>query len=205
MTPRFSRIAAACLVVLVVGACGMTPSPSATSRPAAGSLALVNDSTSGIAFERPATWLDWKPNAHDPINDGPLAYISTDPLLPSCAVAPDASPNPPDKIGRACTWPLESLTPNGVFVDWLTTRILQPAPVEWDAIDMNGGVGRIKIERPGSCREIGADETISVWVPMPASSTTLSNIAIVACLRGPDLGSSEDQVRAMLASVTASR
>jgi hypothetical protein len=46
---------------------------------------------------------------------------------------------------------------------------------------------------------IGADETISVWVPI-GQPTPLSNVWVVACLRGSDLGTAEAQLRAMLAS-----
>jgi hypothetical protein len=145
----------------------------------------------------------WQPNGHDPINDGPLVYLGTDPLLGACAVAPGASPNPPDKQGRACRWPLTTLSPNGVFVDWLTTRILGRLPTTGEPIAMNGGRGWIEIERPGSCQEIGGDETLSVWVPI-GQPTPWSNIAVLACLRGPDLAAEEAQVRAMLRSATTS-
>ena len=93
-----------------------TPSPSTASSP---------ESADGISFERPAEWTRWQPNQHNPVNDGPLIYLSTDRLLPSCATTPDATPNPASAEGRACDWPLAELGPNGVLVTWLTTRILQ--------------------------------------------------------------------------------
>ncbi len=66
---------------------------------------------------------------------------------------------------------------------------------------MPGGDARLQVERPGVCEAVGADETISVLVPMgPASA--LSNLEVVACLRGPDLARERSQVRAMLASAT---
>lgn len=156
------------------------------------------DFANGISFERPAHWMRWQPNQHDPINDGPLVYLSTDPLLPACATAPNATANPPDAQGRACAWPLTSLSANGVFVNWLTTRILAPRPRVGEVIAMNGESARLQTERPGSCAKIGADETISVWVP--SRQSTLSNLWVVACLRGPDLATGEAQLRAMLAS-----
>jgi hypothetical protein len=164
----------------------------------------VIDGANGIVFERPAIWTRWQPNRHNPINDGPLVYLSTDPLLPACATAPSASPNPPDARGRACDWPLTSLSPNGVFVNWMTTRILHQLPSVGEAITMNGGTARLRIDRPGSCATIGADETINVLVPI-GQPTPLSNVAVVVCLRGPELVAAEAQVRAMLASATIGR
>lgn len=146
----------------------------------------------------------WQPNQSNPINGGPLIYLSTDPLLPTCATAPGASPNPPDARGMACDWPLTWLSPNGVFVSWVNRRILAPLPTAGEVIPMNGDRARLQIERPGYCGAIGADETISVLVPIGQPSP-LSNVAAVACLRGPDLATAEAQVRTMLASAAVGR
>src|SRR5450759_2132698 len=108
-------------------ACAPAPTPSATpaASPSAPSSAspsssaavatAVADAANGISFQRPATWTRWQPNQSNPINGGPLIYLSTDSLLPTCATAPQASPNPPDAQGMACAWPLTSLSPNGVL------------------------------------------------------------------------------------------
>ncbi len=160
----------------------------------------VMDAAAGISFQRPADWRRWQPNDHSALTPGPLIYLSTDPLRPTCAVTPDASPNPPDSQGQACDWPLTSLSANGVLVTWWTTRILLPFPSFGDPIVVNGKGTRLQVELPG-CAAIGADEAISVLVPIGASST-LSNIEVGACLRGPDLATTEAQVRSMLASAT---
>ena len=181
------------------------PSRSPTLLPASPSAAaVVTDTANGISFDRPASWTRWLPNAHDPINDGPLIYLSTDPLLPTCATTPQGSPNPADSRGRACDWPLAELAPNGVLVTWLTTRILAPLPSAGEAVEVNGATGRLEIEKPGSCSAVGADETLDVLVPI-GQPKPWSNIAMVACLRGPDLAAGEAQVRAMLASATVSQ
>ncbi len=60
----------------------------------------------------------------------------------------------------------------------------------------------MQVERPGACQGIGGDETIDVWVPTPAASATLSNVTVFACLRSPDLATSEAQVRRTLASAS---
>jgi len=182
----------------------LTPTPSSNSLPAPPSAApVVNDAANGISFARPASWTRWLPNAHDPITDGPLIYLSTDPLLPTCATTPQATPNPADAQGRACGWPLEELAPNGVLVTWLTTRILAPLPSAGDPVEVNGATGRLQTEKPGSCSAVGASETLEVLVPI-GQPKPWSNIDVLACLRGPDVATSEAQVRAMLASAKVS-
>jgi hypothetical protein len=57
------------------------------------------------------------------------------------------------------------------------------------------------MERPGSCGQIGADETVTVAIPI-GQPTPLSNISVYACLRGPELSSAEAEVKAMLRSAT---
>jgi hypothetical protein len=181
-----------------------TPTPPASPSESALGATMVADSANGVSFERPADWTRWRPNEHNPINDGPLIYLSTDPLLPACATAPSATPNPPDSRGRACDWPLVALSPNGVLVTWLTTRILAPLPSVGEGLVMNGETTRLMFERRGPCAEIGGDETVSVLVPI-GQPTPASYIAVVACLRGPDLATSEAQLRAMFASALIDR
>lgn len=135
------------------------------------------------------------------MDSGPLIYLSTDPLLPTCATTPEATPNPPDAQGMACDWPLAELEPNGVLVTWLTTRILLRLPTDGEQIGVNGATAGWEATQPGSCAAVKADETISVLVPI-GQPTPLSNVAVLACLRGPDLAAAEAKVRAMLASAT---
>jgi hypothetical protein len=70
-------------------------------------------------------------------------------------------------------------------------------------VEVNGATGRLQIEKPGSCSAVDADETLYVIVPI-GQPKPWSNIAVLACLRGPDLATSEAQVRAMLASAKVS-
>jgi hypothetical protein len=137
------------------------------------------------------------------MTDGPLIYLSTDPLLPACATTPQATRNPADAQGRACDWPLGKLAPNGVLVTWLTTRLLVPLPSAGDSVEVNGATGRLQTAKPGSCAGVGADEMLYVLVPI-GQPKLWSNIAVLACLRGPDLAGAEAQVRAMLVSAKVS-
>lgn len=139
MNPTIRRVPLLSLIAAAAIACSPAPtvSPSASPAPTPSptilpasptAAAVVTDAANGISFARPSSWTRWLPNAHNPINDGPLIYLSTDPLLPTCATTPQATPNPADGRGRACDWPLVELAPNGVLVTWLTTRILVPLP-----------------------------------------------------------------------------
>jgi hypothetical protein len=131
------------------------------------------------------------------MTSGPLAYLSTDPLLPACAVPPDRPPNPADSGGYACGWPLEALSPDGLFIQLVSTRILQPMATAGVEIVVNGAVAFIETSRPGGCSEVGADETLTVGLPPPGSAfpQDMSNRAVVACLRGPHLLELEQQFR----------
>jgi len=197
------------LCAFTASGCASNPSPSAaTSAPdasaspsASASPTSVRESVNGISFERPADWTRWQPNQFSPMNDGPWIYLSTDPLLRTCATTPEASPNPADAQGRACDWPLDELAPNGVLVTWLSTRILQNLPEDGEAIEVNGAPARLEITTPGECDAINADETMNLLVPI-GQPTPLSNLAVLACMRGPDLATAEAKFRAMLSSAT---
>jgi hypothetical protein len=128
---------------------------------------------------------------------GPLIYLSTDPLRPTCAVAPLASPNPPDP----CDWPLDALGPNGVLVTWMNERILRSIPTDGEPIVVNDAPTRLFIDRPGGCRPVQADETLDVLIPI-GQPTALSNLGVFACVRGPDLTLVEAQFRELLRSMT---
>ena len=210
------RSVALAVIALWMGACGpMMPStPPSTSLAPTGSVSVplisptvpptVTDTAIGMSFERPTTWTLWQPNQHDPTTSGPMFYVSTDPLLPTCATAPGASPNPPDANGMACAWPLTSLSPDGVLIAGYTTRILVPLPSGGEVIHMNGDTARLQIARPGGCAAIGGDESMDVVVPI-GMRAPWSNVGMFACLRGPHIAASEMQVRAMFASVMGLR
>src|SRR5450756_874909 len=193
MNPTVRRAALLSLIAAAVSACSPAPTVAPSASPA----------PTPSPTMAPASWTRWLPNAHNPINDGPLIYLSTDPLLPTCATTPQATPNPADARGRACDWPLVNLDPNGVLVTWLTTQILVPLPSAGEPVEVNGETGRLQVEKPGSCAAVGADETLDLLVPI-GQPKPWSNVAVVACLRGPDLAGAEAKVRAMLASAKVS-
>ncbi len=137
----------------------LPPSPSEAPASMANPMptpSVVADSIGRTSFERPTTWLRTQPNAFNPISDGPLIYLSTDPLLPACGTPVGQPVHTPDAQGRACEWPLTSLSSNGVLVTWGSTRILRPIPNASPTITINGAATSLDIERPGACAAIGA-------------------------------------------------
>lgn len=203
-----ARTAAAAFALGLLVGCTVSPEPTKLPTPttaatasSSASVGLIADSANGFSFDRPLNWQRWQPNQHDPATSGPLLYLSTDDLLPNCAAAPGASPNPPDGQGYACTWPLRELERDSVLVVVYTTRILVPLPTSGgNQIHVNGASAQLQIAKPGGCGAIGADETLDVMLPI-GQPTPLSNIGLMACLRGPNLALSEAQVGAMLASL----
>ena len=81
-----------------------------------------------------------------------------------------------------CSTPLRHLPPRSVFVTW-------------DLSKPPGSSGRavpLSVARPGACRSLGADETISIGFT--------GGMFVYACIRGPGVATAEQAVRAMLAS-----
>jgi hypothetical protein len=170
-------------------ACGSPPTPTHSAVPSTASSPLP-------AFVR-RELSAWQPNPFSPLSSGPVAYLSTDPLLSSCVVDPDLAPNPTSSNGYACDWPLEALSPDGLFIKLVSTRILQPLPTVGTEIELNGAVAYLEISKPGRCAEIGADEQLTVGVPPPGSAVPrdMSNMVIFGCIRGPHLAELEQQFR----------
>jgi len=185
----------------VVAACAAPVVPSAPPDATAARRGdIVADAVSGLTFDRPSTWVRWLPNDHAPINDGPIAYLSTEPLLPACAVPIGGEPHPPDDEGRACDWPLASLSEDGVLVTLVNGRLLRPIPDAGAPLVVNARPTRLQADRPGTCAHVGGDETVVVPIPT-FTQPGATNLALVACLRGPDLDRLEGDLRGLLATL----
>src|SRR4051794_41452746 len=119
-------------VVAILSACdaGSRPSPAASPtglRSVATSAPTpASDAANGISFQRPADWRVSQPNHHDPLTDGPLLYLSTDALLPECAVGAGASPPPAHRPGPAGGWAPAALSPGGGPGAWGPNPKLPP-------------------------------------------------------------------------------
>jgi hypothetical protein len=83
---------------------------------------------------------------------------------------------------------------------WMNNRILEPLPTSGPIVTTNGAEARWEVSTPGDCSAIAGDETITVAVPIGQPSP-LTNVAFVACLRGPDLAASEAAVRGLVESM----
>lgn len=188
-------------VVVAVG-CASAPSPPATvfADPTQAPTDIVADSSNGIAFDHPVAWQRWQPNEMDWMTGGPLIYLSTDPLRSTCAVAPEQTQHPNGYMDDPCAWPLDKLSPGGVFVMFVNTRILQRIEEHGEKLVMNGAPTWLQIDGPGACKPLDATETIEVLVPM-GQPTPLSNLDVIACLRGPHLEALDAQLRGLLRSI----
>jgi hypothetical protein len=120
----------------------------------------------------------------------PMVYVSTQPGHDPCRQNGDVT---------SCGWPVDRLDPNGVLAVWENqgypgwTLATQPGT----ALNVDGRPAKRVVRRPGDCRTIGADETVSVQIARPAAANWT---AFTACLRGPNLADGEQELKALLAS-----
>jgi hypothetical protein len=125
-----------------------------------------------VTFRYPASWhvREWTPAG------GELRFavwLSNLKLPPACVRSGSST---------RCSTPLRRLPPRAVFVTW-------------DLSMPQGSSGRavpLSVARPGACRSLAADETISIGFT--------GGMFVYACIRSPGVATAEQQVRAMLAS-----
>src|SRR5207245_1703964 len=111
-----------------------------------------------VTFRHPAAWSAtvWKEQT---LHFEPMVYLSTagsghDPCRTSTSETGTTT---------ACGWPIGRLAPNGVLVKWENRGAPGAAGRFSGTITRVGGrLAHLSVERPGACRGIGADETISV-------------------------------------------
>jgi hypothetical protein len=136
-----------------------------------------------IAFSHPRSWdpYDFPPVFHW----RPIVYLSTQPLHDPCQRNPEST---------RCAWPVDRLGPRGVLASWWVgyrTPGFKFSRLPGTRIVVGGRTAKLISARPGICRQIGGEETITVRVSKPG-------LDFQACLRGPGLRSKERQVRALL-------
>jgi len=147
-----------------------------------------------VTFTYPTSWSAtvWK---EDVLHFDPMVYVGTgrrqhDPCRTSATAAGTAT---------RCGWPVGALAPNGVLVKWENRGFpgARIAGFPGTTLSVGGRIARLSVKRPGVCRSLGADETISVAIarPLPDNWTQVD-----ACLRGPQLAPLERQFRALLGS-----
>lgn len=143
----------------------------------------------GLQFDLPAE-LGYRIDGFTSTADSVFAFYGNVPLTDECHTP-----------GGACGRPLDVLPPGGILVSWGNASFLDPSPSGGAATNTSiaGFPSTVTTERPGQCSDLGGDETITARIYQPNRSDFLMR----ACLRGPDLSRSGEQlVVSMLASVT---
>jgi hypothetical protein len=185
----WSRRSGAVLAVLAaaVACAGCAASGHPTSAAQATKATFRNDF---VAFSYPGAWKTLQFQITGTLHFDPMLYLSTQPGHNPCRQSGSAT---------TCGWPVDRLRPNSVLVAWENkgwpgwTLTSQPGT----SLRVGGRPARQQVVRPGACGAIGADETVTVEVARPVSS---SWTAVTACLRGPNLAAQEKEVARVLAS-----
>ncbi len=125
-----------------------------------------------------------------------MVYLSTQATHDPCRTTASALGG----TTTTCGWPVGRLAPGGVVV-LLENRGSPGVSLTnfaGQSTRVDGRSAKLSTQRPGICRALGADATISVAIARPLASNWT---ALAACLRGPHLAEQERQVRAMLSSM----
>ncbi len=184
------RLLAACGVLAV--AAGSLAVWSAASPGAAGLQTYRNEF---VTFKYPAAWAP-SVFTEQTLHFHPMVYLSTQPTHDPCRTTQSAGGG----STTACSWPVGRLAPGGVVV-LLENRGAPGATLANFAgqpIRIGGRSAKLSTQKPGTCRALGAEATVSVTIarPLPSNWTALQ-----ACLRGPNVTEQLRQVRALLSSM----
>jgi hypothetical protein len=146
-----------------------------------------------VSFRYPAPWRTtvWKEQAP---HFQPMVYLSTQPTHDPCKTSVAAR-----AMTVACGWPVRTLADGGILVKWENKGFPGTSVTRFPgaAARVGGRIAKVSIARPGSCRTIGADETMTVAIARPLTGNWTE---VSACLRGPNLATHEAQVRELLSS-----
>jgi hypothetical protein len=183
---RAAAILGAMLITLTaLSSCG---TPAADSSAAA----LATYLNGPLSFSYPS---NWRPQPYMNISNftDVITYLSTDRLNDPCTRT-----TAPGGVTTTCGWPLRQLSPGGVLVIWS-----QGNAIDWQ-IDREPGQARtiagrpakLAVNKPGACRQVGGEETVTATMATGGSSY----YELVACLRTPNQTLGEQQVRALIDS-----
>lgn len=147
-----------------------------------------------VTFRYPASWSArvWTEGA---LHFQPMVYLSTERVQHD----PCQTSTTPSGKTITCGSPIDRLAPGGVLVVWENQGYPGASVARFPGASMRvgGRAARLSVHRPGSCRRVGADETMSVAIARPLADNWTQ---VDACLRGPKLKLLEQQLRAVLAS-----
>ncbi|MEY2398899.1 MAG: hypothetical protein QOJ00_2073 [Actinomycetota bacterium] len=164
-----------------------TPTTLITAKPATKDITRDNYAAFGISFQRPKHWRAQTFPEHTSGSTSPIVYLSADEVSNPCDTSTTGA--------TECGWPVDMLTPNNPLVVW-TVSLDAPPPPPNTVID--GQIARVDAAKPGACKEIQGDETIVAAIARPSGGVFYMR----ACLSGDQLAAAEQNVYAMLASVT---
>ncbi len=186
MRIRYGLVAAISVVVCLGGCTGKHSTT--RSQPA-----VESYSAWGLTFDYPGAWravtFRYPGKASDAM---PFVWLSNQSLHQPCHRTSD---------GYGCGLPLRNLELDGVLVSLRAVAV--PASIA-PFFPVGMTVGRDKlpgtqtVTRPGWCHRVGGDVTIETTFFDASSRTTYLTDA---CLRGPELKTTEARIQAMLASV----
>jgi hypothetical protein len=147
----------------------------------------------GLSFDHPAQWTS-QPFAFSSSFSQSITYLS-----PMTISNPCTDTSTPGRLDTACSLPVTQLQPRSVLVTWSSVGFPRPAgqpEIPEPNTTIGGRTAHVETTRPGSCDNIGADETIIADIERPSGN----HYEMTACLRGPGLGEQERSVTAMLDS-----
>jgi hypothetical protein len=180
---------------LMVFGCGSGASSVALTDPSSGAMAYEDQD---ISFAHPSSWTA-TPYKDQSSFTRTLVDLSNLPMHAPCTTNTTV-----DGTQTACGWPVNRLSKDGVLIVWEADGFpgwsLQTTP--GISMKIGGLAARRNVARPGDCAGIGATETITVSIQRAAAD---NYFRMRACLAGPDRASAEDQVGAMLQSVSFPR
>jgi hypothetical protein len=166
-----------------------TPTTLITTQFAATDLTKDKYSAFGLTFSRPMHWrAQTFGDGHNAGTLVPIVYLSADELSDPCSLDTDGH--------TLCGWPLQALTPNNPLVTWSLSS--DPAPPPNTLI--GGQPARVGSAKPGACSAVQGTETIVAAITRPSGGV----LAMQACLAGDQIAVMEQNIYAMLGSVTVS-
>jgi hypothetical protein len=189
MNGRIAVVLAIFVVATGVGCGGSSPAPTTTMTPPT---SLTTFRNAYLEFRHPQ---DWKPLTFrippTMLHFDPMLYLSTQPGHNPCRQAGNVT---------SCGWPVDHLAPGGVLVMVENEGFpgLMLPKRTGTSLRLDGRPAKRVVTRPGDCRTIGADETVSIEIARPQVADNLTSVT--ACLRGPNLVDHERELDALLAS-----
>jgi len=156
---------------------------------------LATYRNSFLTFKYPAAW---SPSVftEQTLHFHPMVYLSTQSTHDPCRTVAAAGGG----SSTTCGWPIDRLAAGGVVVvlENRGSPLVSLANFSGALTRIGGRNAKISTQRPGTCRALGGDATVTVSILRPLASNWT---AVDACLRGPNLAVQERQLRALLSSM----